>query len=406
MKNKICTLLLTAALAGTLAIAGGCGSSASGTAGTAEAPAESEDAADEAVDEDTDVAEEEDVDSEDSEGDEEELDLEDLEVLDDEEEEPAPYDKEAESYFEANMASELLKNHKNILFNETMKNSSGEELYAYDMFVSPELRMIRYTNGDQEFSDNGTYSGFDSQLNMPYRYVFYDEESVQEQDDTYDEFVYFWPGEGAEEKSEEGNEVTFTCYIRDNSMLDMVFYDQEEEVEADSYIERKLVFNKDTKEFLRSSALYYHKDGTSVDIGSSTMTLDGEALTPDQELLDKLNNSDSHTLTLTLDPGTEDEKVLTCTVGKGCTFYPAVPDGYGFYLDKDKKEAADEQLWNESEKDLTLYGFYEEDLDGEEIEIDEDDLGDIEADGEEDADEPELTEEELQDLLENGDVQG
>ena len=403
MKNKICTLLLTAALAGTLAIAGGCGNNASptGTADATEAPSDAEDTADASDDEaEADV-------EDDTAGDEEELDFDDLEVLDDEEdEEPAPFDEEAESYFEANYTAALLKNHKNILFNETFKNSSGEELYTYDMFVSPEQRMIRYTSGDQEFSDNGTYSGFDTQVNMPYRYVFYDDESLQEQDETYDEFVYFWPGEGAEEKSEEGNEVTFTCYIRDNSMLDMLFYDQEEEVEADSYVERKLVFNKDTKEFIKSSALYYHADGSSVDIGTSSMTLDGEAMTPDQEILDKLNSSDSHTLTLTLDPGTEEEKVLTATVGKGCTFYPALPDGYGFYLDKDKKEEADEQFWNEAEKDLTLYAFYEEDLDGEEIEIDEADLADIEADGAEDEEEPELTEEELQALLESGDVQG
>ena len=82
-------------------------------------------------------------------------------------------EKAFNGYLEKNTITELLKNHKNIEFVENNTNPDGSEVYAYTMYVDPDLRLTEYTDGFQEIITKDRYDGFDSERNVHVRYVFY-----------------------------------------------------------------------------------------------------------------------------------------------------------------------------------------------------------------------------------------
>ncbi len=348
---------------------------------------------------------EEDLAEEDSEDDGlEEFDAEDdgeLVYEDDEEDIPATEEEKAfNEYLEKNTITALLKNHKSIEFAENNTNPDGSEVYAYTMYVDSDLRLTEYTDGFQEIITKDRYDGFDSERNLPVRYVFYDEEMKNEQIDASDDLIFLWAGEVIEEQAEEDSAVVFKSFVRDASYVDMSLYDENTTAEDGDILSRVTKFDKESGDLISSVVMFEKKGGEASQIAEYTLKTDVETKTPDADLLAKLDSKDTHKLTLTLDPGTEDEVVMTSEVGKGCAFYPYIYDGYTFYEDKEcTKELEEDAVYGETEKDLTVYAVYEydEDLDGEEIVLDGDDL-DIE-DAEEGEEGEELSDSDLTEVF-------
>ncbi|MBQ6376784.1 MAG: InlB B-repeat-containing protein [Lachnospiraceae bacterium] len=309
-------------------------------------------------------------------------------------------EKAFNGYLEKNTITELLKNHKNIEFVENNTNPDGSEVYAYTMYVDPDLRLTEYTDGFQEIITKDRYDGFDSERNVPVRYVFYDEEMKNEQIDASDDLIFLWAGEVIEEQGEEDGAVVFKSFVRDASYVDMSLYDENTTAEDGDILSRVTKFDKESGDLISSVVTFEKKGGDASQVAEYTLKADVETKTPDAELLAKLDGKDTHKLSLTLDPGTEDEVVMTSEVGKGCAFYPYIYDGYTFYEDKEcTKEVDEDTVYGETEKDLTIYAVYEydEDLDGEEIVLDGDDL-DIE-DAEEGEDGEELSDSDLTEVF-------
>ena len=138
------------------------------------------------------------------------------------------------------------------------------------------------------------------------------------------------------------------------------------------------------------------EDGSTHDIFECSLEVEPkDGYEENKELLEKLNAEDKHKLTLTLDPGTENEKVITAEVGKGCAFYPVLYDGYSFFTDPECTQEADEKYIYNTEDDINLYTTFTEIYD-EDMEIDgdaEDGEYEITVDGDEEIDLSELLDE-------------
>ena len=115
--------------------------------------------------------------------------------------------------------------------------------------------------------------------------------------------------------------------------------------------------DQDIDAFASSSAVLIQEDGTETDIFESHLNTEPEEYVFSPEILERLDNEDSRTVTVISDPGTENEKTVSETVGKGCavSFYV---EGITLYKDEDCTEVSEDAA--DLESDLTLYVRTEE----------------------------------------------
>ena len=85
----------------------------------------------------------------------------------------------------------------------------------------------------------------------------------------------------------------------------------------------------------KSVTALVHPDGTSEEIASMTISYDEERPEEAKELLERARPStDIRTITVVLDPNTENEKVCVQMVKKGELFGVILPEGYELYQDE------------------------------------------------------------------------
>lgn len=367
----------TAALAAALTLTGACGIFADEADSASEA--EVEIAEDENEDEDEEVLTDDELDTEsDLDWELEELDPEDL---DDAETELTPEEEELNEYIDANFGDELLKRFKSFRYSQTMWNSDGTEtestgsIYEEDGLVASE-----YVDNFKEIITKDRYDGFDPQLNAPVRYVFDSDESREDMMLNYEELFYLWGDETVTEKSEKDGKVTFVTEMTDTDLISLILSDYDGEIGDSAVLTRTSTFDIETKVLEDSFVKLKDADGTEHDIFECKFEVEPEeGYTEDTELLAKLDAADTHTLTLVIDPGTEDEVKVESSVGKGCAFYPLLYDGYSYFKDEKCEEAADDDYLYNTEDDITLYAVFEEIYDDEDVDI-EDGSYDLEFD--------------------------
>jgi hypothetical protein len=276
-----------------------------------------------------------------------------------------------------------------------------------------------FIDGYKEIITDDRYDGYSTELNAPVRYVLDSPETKEDMMLNFEELLFLWGGEEVTEKKEDEETVTFTSVIDDPDMINVSITSYgENAVEGDKLI-RETVFDKASKVFKTSTMQLVKKDGTKSDVFACSITLEPEnGYTEDKELINQLDSEDSHSFTLTLDPGTDEELVIESRAGKGCVFYPLIYDGYTYYTDEAcTEEATDEQMYDK-EKDIVLYGMFNENYD-DELDYDDDDLyyddfeSDEDFDSDEDVielelngDEDEIDLSQLFDMLEEDDASG
>lgn len=126
------------------------------------------------------------------------------------------------------------------------------------------------------------------------------------------------------------------------------------------YTTETYVLAADDLRLLSDASSLWHADGSGGEIGTVTVTYGAERPENAQILYEHLTAPDRRTVTVVLDPGTEEERALTATAQRGDQVFPYLPEGhYDLYLDPDCTEAytggADPQ------SDLTLYSPREAD---------------------------------------------
>ena len=188
----------------------------------------------------------------------------------------------------------------------------------------------------------------------------------------------------------------FISRMDDADFIEYLLDETGYEVAEGDYLTRETQFDKATKLMEDSVVSLCHADGTSEEIFDCKIIPNPEkGYEEDKELIETINSDDKHSLTLTIDPGEEDEIVISAEAGKGCAFIPLIYDGYTYYTDKECTLAAEEEELYDTEGDLVLYASFDEipedgviDIDDGTYEIDfgegeeEIDLSELFADGE------------------------
>ncbi len=305
---------------------------------------------------------------------------------DEEEEELSPEQKELNEYIEANYSDALMEQYDSLRYEQIMWDKEGKEnsMTGY-VYIDKDLIYVDYVDGFKEIITEKTYDGFDPELNLPVRYVFADPTTREDNVENYQELFYLWGDETIEGREETEEKVTFTTRTDDIDFIEYIVDGTDIEAEEGDSLLRETQFDKATKLMELSHVKYCHADGSEADLFECKFIPNPEkGYEEDTELTGKLNSEDTHSLTLTIDPGKEEETVIEAKVGKGCAFLPLLYDGYTYYTDKECTLAASDEELYETEGDLVLYAAFEE-IPEEELDLD-DDTYELEIDGDEELD--------------------
>ena len=335
---------------------------------------------------------EEDVEEEDL-----DLDWEEDEGFEGDDEQSSPEDLELQDYFDANAASDLIELYGSLLYKQTMWNADGSETAATGfIYENKDIICCRYIDKFEEIITKDDYVGYDNELEVPVRYVFDSDDTRAEMVLNYEELVYLWGNEHVVGKQEKDGKVIFTTEMDDSELIGLILADFDGDILEGDKLTRDTTFDADTKIMEHSLVKIVSEDGSTHDIFECSLEVEPkDGYEENKELLEKLNAEDKHKLTLTLDPGTENEKVITAEVGKGCAFYPVLYDGYSFFTDPECTQEADEKYIYNTEDDINLYTSFTEIYD-EDMEVDgdaEDGEYEITVDGDEEIDLSELLDE-------------
>ena len=280
----------------------------------------------------------------------------------------SPEGEEMQEYVEENYTPDLVNTYGSIRYDQVVWNEKGEETDETGyIYRDKDLIISEFIDGYKEIIDKDRFDGYDSTADAPVRYVFDSEDTRSEVLMNYDELFFLWGAEEVSAKREEGDEVIFTSGLDDFEMISYSMPSYNGDIEEGDVLERETVFDSKTRLLKKSTVNLVKKDGTKNKVFECTLTTAPEnGYTLDEELLAKLDSDDSHSFTLVLEPGTEIEEKIEAKAGKGCMFYPVIYDGYTYYTDKECTVEAEQEVLQEKEKDIVLYGkmpeIYDDDM--------------------------------------------
>ena len=119
------------------------------------------------------------------------------------------------------------------------------------------------------------------------------------------------------------------------------------------------VLDKDTYILHSYNRTLYHADGSSEKYTATDVKTNVERPEIVQKLYERLTSTDTRTVTLILNPGTENETSYSAATVKGERFVIVKPEGYSyFYTDEECKE--EYTGGDDKTKDITLYSVPDE----------------------------------------------
>lgn len=241
----------------------------------------------------------------------------------------APHKKSVEidmaAVVEANKTENLLKNHGSFTASMYAKDVEYCSIYVDDeiYFYKNSDGVKRVTGEDFQFSyTNGLYQGnllCDGNYNNWYA-------NLLMTDGTLDEKVLT--------AVDDGSEIVVTTELDEQQTLEMKDDFAEDFRDGDKLrvkyrlITKTLAMTSCTEDLL-------HADGTTTHIGKNVVSYGDERSDEAQEMLERAKpTADIRTMTVVLNPNTEDEQVFFKTVRKGDRFSFLTPDGYQLYSDE------------------------------------------------------------------------
>lgn len=271
-------------------------------------------------------------------------------------------DEKMMEFIEANNATALLMDHKNVLFTQTVLDSEGAETGETGFIYRDQDSVYAHFNdGYMETISGERYDGFSVDQNVPVRYVVDSEETMEEMMMNYDELFFLWGDETVSEIKEEDGDTVFISAIEDSEMVGYMMEPLGDKVEEGDILERTTAFDTETKLLKESAIKLKKKSGEEREFFICSIRVDvEEKYEPDADVIAQLDNEDAHTYTLTIDPGEIFEVKLESKAGKGCMFYPIMYDGYTFYTDEACTVKATDEQMAETEEDIVLYAKTEE----------------------------------------------
>lgn len=162
--------------------------------------------------------------------------------------------------------------------------------------------------------------------------------------------------ESIEECIQEGDNLIITTALSTEDTKEVVEGYGVEYREGDI---QKVVYTVDAKTYVlaEEASSLIRADGTVEDLGGIKVTFDPERPESADEMYRFLTESESkHTVTIVLDPDTEEEKTYSATLPTGTPVYEILPEGYEMiYADKECTEALENGI--DQNEDVIVYSI-------------------------------------------------
>ena len=227
---------------------------------------------------------------------------------------------------EANNTENLLSQYGSFTY---IYSQDGQEISL--MYVDNELYYYRdnlgnksITGDDFQFSyEDGKYYGTlicDGNYNTWLENILMSEDATKEK---------------VESAIDDGNEITLITTLDEEQTAALM---EEAAIEYQEGDTLKLEYHLDSKTLalLTSSEELVHTDGSATDMGTIKITYGGNRIDEAQEMFERSTpENDLRTLTIVLDPNTENEQTFFKRVRKGDMFGVVVPEGYQVYEDEE-----------------------------------------------------------------------
>ncbi|MGN0483438.1 MAG: hypothetical protein ACI4HI_07785 [Lachnospiraceae bacterium] len=247
----------------------------------------------------------------------------------------------------------LMKNNDRIAYQHTFykSNEKAESYYVYrdhEQYVEVYDNMIFVDKG-------GDVYGYYKKQSLPYRYLFIGN-SYQTMMVPTEKFPYEDdPSEKVLSQQEKNGVITVETVTTDSVLKEMVEYGKFQTKSGDQLRYKYLVDEK-TGEINQMKIYIFSKDGTKTVLQDIKRVRDAKKYVVDQQIEDQVFAEDKRTITVTADPGTENERTFTQTVGKGCAIYIISEEGYSnLYSDAACTKVVSEDEDNDYMQDRTYY---------------------------------------------------
>lgn len=227
---------------------------------------------------------------------------------------------------EANNTDNLLQQYGSFVCTYSRKGQETALIY-----VDSEIYYYRDNLGNksitvddfQFFYEDGKYYGSlicDGSYNTLLKNIMMSEDTVEEK---------------VESAIDDGNEITVVTTLNEEQTTALAESSEIKYQEGDT-LKRMYHLDSKTLALLALSEELVHTDGSSSDAGTIKVTYGEERIDEAEEMLERSKpENDLHTLTVVLDPNTENEQTYFKTVRKGDMFGFVVPDGYQVYEDEE-----------------------------------------------------------------------
>lgn len=226
---------------------------------------------------------------------------------------------------EANKTENLLKNYGS--FTDTM-SEKGEEYCS--IFVDDEIYFYKTADGVKQVTgedfqfvyENGAYHGnllCDGSYNDWYANLVMSDMTLEEKVLT---------------AVDDGSEIIVTTELDEQQTLEIKDDFGDDFRDGDKF---RVKYRLITKTLAMTSCAeeLLHADGTTTPLGKTTVSFGDKRSDEAQKMLERAKpTADIRTMTVVLNPNTEDEQVFFKTVRKGDSFIFVIPDGYKLYSDE------------------------------------------------------------------------
>ena len=202
--------------------------------------------------------------------------------------------------------------------------------------------------------DHGDVYGYDSEMDVPFRYVFpgdsyetYQNEMEEKRGFAYTDTEKIVSREDKDGKiylaTEEGSGAAgpiLESWGFDPDTVDKVY--TEYIIDGDTLV-------------IEETKAYAVIDGKKNMYSETIVNIAADEYVPDKIITDAITSDDHRTLTLIADPGTADEKVYSSTIIKGGLFFVKYPDGYENRLYDDSECTVIHESVADRSLDMTVY---------------------------------------------------
>ena len=239
----------------------------------------------------------------------------------------------------------------------TIEHYGDGSVYSWYCYYSEDTCVMENSEGYIEMLSKDINCVYDPGTDTPSRLLFLSEEGKEEyKNGMYDYSSYMFDGEDMVSITEEAEGIRLVTQLDDASAADYLDSMGYEYQEGD-IVQWNYEINPEIRAIVSANAVCISEDGTETTIFERTLNLEPEKYALSSEILDRLNAEESRTVTVVVNPGTEQEYSVSETVGKGCSVSTYTGDAV-LYTDE---SCTEEYIpTGDTENDFTLYTTIEE----------------------------------------------